>query len=113
MVAADLELSQILDALEAGLLDLGRERDELRRKLTREAPKKKAGPAAKKAAKKAPKKPGKKTVRKAAKKAAPKPAPAAKPEPKTPAKPRQALGKSLLQLRARPAAPTAATPQSD
>ncbi len=78
-------LCDLLDTLEAAFLRLRDERDELRAK--------KKPPAKKKAKKKAAAK--KKAVTKAA-----------KPEkketaPKPPSKPRQALGRSLLQIRPR------------
>ncbi len=91
-------LCDLLDALEAGLLRLRGERDELRET----AGKVKAGKAKPKKA--APKK--KAAARKAAPKKAVKQAPVAEtaePEkrPKPPSKTRQALGRTLLQIRPR------------
>jgi hypothetical protein len=81
-------LCELLDALEAGLLQMRRERDELRETVERSA--------VRKVAKKRPA-PAKPRARKQAKLQAEPPTEPQKP--KAPAKTRQALGRTLNQIR--------------
>jgi adenylate kinase len=98
---AENSLCEMLDAVEAGLLRLRRERDELRAALETGG-KPAIAPKPQKAAKKAAKKTAAKkaAVKKAAKKTVAKAAKTVDSEPAKPAKPRQALGRTLLQIRA-------------
>jgi hypothetical protein len=92
---AEMHLQDLLDALEAGLIHLRRERDALRdgQAGARPAPKAVKKKAAQKKAVKAKKK---KAVKKAAA-----PAEATAPKLKEPVQKRMALGKTLSQIRSR------------
>jgi hypothetical protein len=98
-IPAERHLQEMLDALEAGLLHLRRERDELREALKpgKTATAKKS--AGRKATKKATKKAAKK-AKKAPRKAVAPPVAEPEPKPKASLKPRMALGRTLTQIRA-------------